>query len=333
MKTFKKIVFGILALIIILVLVAFLLPKQYKVIRTVTIHAPDSTIYQLTSNFKQWDLWISWTKDTDSTAIYELTGEDGKVGTTWKWNGKKLGNGEMIITETKPNQLFSYDLSFDKGKYQSKGQIIIESFGDSSKVSWTDTGDLGYNPMARYMGLFMDRMMGNDFEKGLTKLKTIAEERKNWPRITEMIIPEQIVLLIRDSAGPETFAQVLGKGYGEIMRFVKANQLNTKGHPFAIYQKWDSVTMFSVMDMGIAVEKVENPGGRIKVETIPAHKVVMARYFGPYDKTGPYYYALQKYCLQTRIETVGGPWEIYVTDPMVEKDPLKVETDILFPVK
>jgi effector-binding domain-containing protein len=333
MKTLKKILIGIIVIIIILILVSYLLPKSYKVERVVYIKADKSVIYNLTSNFTKWDLWTPWTKAIDSTAKFELTGNEGQVGTQWKWTGKVLGNGEMKITDIKPDELIAYDLSFNKGKYQSRGKLVIEAINDSSKVSWFDEGDLGYNPISRYMGLFMDKMMGPDFEKGLAKLKKVSEGRNGWPKIEEKIIPEQVVLLIRDSAGPATYSQVMGKAFGEVMGFAKSNKLVCTSAPFAIYLKWDSITMFSVMDLGIAVEKADKGNRRVRVETIPAQEVIMAHYFGGYDKSASTYYILEQYIKESDKQVAGGPWEIYITDPMTEKDTAKWATDILFPVK
>jgi effector-binding domain-containing protein len=142
--------------------------------------------------------------------------------------------------------------------------------------------------------------------------------------------------LIRDSAGPKTYGEVFGKGFGEMMKYTQTNKIQTSGHPFAIYLKYDTVTMFSVMDMGIAIEKMENAEkgkGRIRIENIPAQNIVVAYYFGPYEKTGPTYNALHQYCKESGKTLAGGPREIYITDPILEKDPMKVETDIVFPVK
>jgi effector-binding domain-containing protein len=333
MKTFKKIVIWILAIILVLVLVSYVLPKTYKVERLVYIKAKPEMIYDITSNFKKWKLWEPWTKAVDSTVVYELIGKEGQVGTIWKWNGKILGNGQMTATEYTPGQLLAYNLEFNKGKYQSKGKITIEKAGDSCKVSWIDEGDLGYNPINRYFGLFMDKMMGPDFTKGLNKLKSVCEARASWPRIEEKVMPEQIAILIRDSAGPKTYEKVMGKGFGELMAFVKTNKLNCIGHPFANYVKYDTVTMNGVIDMGLIVEKAEKGKGRVRVEKLPAQNVVMAYYFGPYDKTGDTYRFLHQYITEAELQPAGGPREIYISDPMTEKDPAKVETDILFPVK
>lgn len=333
MRTFGKIVLWLLIIVSLLVIIAYLLPRQYKVERSVSIGADKDLVYDLTCNLKKWDLWTPWNKNMDSTALFELSGNDCEVGTIWKWNGEILGNGELVVTESVPGEYFGYNLMFDDGKYQSKGGFKYDEVNDSVLVIWTDEGDLGFNPVNRYMGLFMDKMMGPDFEKGLTKLKEVAEERNGWPSIKETFMESQIVLVIRDSAGPDTYGQVMGNGYSELMDFIKENRLSPQGHPFAIYLSWDSITQFSVFDMGIAVEFTNGGQGRIRAEEIPAQKVVMADFFGPYDQTANVYYTLDKYISQGGLEIIGNPWEIYVTDPMTEPDTSKWNTQILFPVK
>ena len=335
MKTFKKIILWVVIVITILVIISYLLPKTYKVERSVYIKADRSLIHDLTGYFGKWELWIPWTKATDSTAIFELEGVDGQAGAAWKWDGKILGNGEMILTENVPGEMIAYDLSFNKGQYKSKGKIEIESTGDSCEVSWLDEGDLGYNPFSRYMGLFMDRMMGPDFEKGLAKLKKVAEERNAWPEMEFKMMPEQVAFLIRDSAGPETYGKVMGDTFGEVMDFVKRNNVKCTSPPFAVFITWDSVTMFSVMDLGIAVETAGSgkKPGRVRVDTIPSGEVAIAHYFGGYDKTAPTYYMLEQFIAESGKKVAGNPWEIYITDPTIEKDTAKWATDILFPVK
>jgi effector-binding domain-containing protein len=333
MKTLKVIFLILIILIILLVLISFLLPKSYKVERSISIRADKGVIFNLASHFNKWDLWSVWTKEMDSTVKFELIGTDGQLGAQRKWSGKIMKDGEMKAIEIIPGELFAYTLDMDNGKFRSLGKIRIESKGDSNKVTWSHQGELGYNPVARYMGLFMDKMMAPDFEKGLTKLKKVAEERNSWPAIEEKMMPEQVVVVIRDSAGPATYGQVMGKAFGEVMSFVKSNRLTCISAPFAIYIRWDSVTLNSVMDLGVAVEKAEHGKGRIRVEKIPAEKVVMAHYFGPYDKTASTYYILDKYIKESGMQTSGGPWEIYITDPTTEKDTLKLATDILFPIK
>jgi effector-binding domain-containing protein len=333
MKTILKIFYWLLGIIALLVITSFLLPKAYKVERITFIKSNPDIIYKLTSNFQQWHLWAPWTKDTDSTVIFTMEGPAAQVGTSWKWEGKVLGNGEMVLSELIPGQLVAYDLAFDHGKYKSKGKIVIENLEDSAKVSWLDEGDLGYNPVSRYMGLFMGKMMGPDFEKGLAKLKTVAETRNTWPKIEEVVIPAQTVIMILDSAGPREYASVMGKAYGELYGFLGSNKLVQKGNPFATYVRWDSVTMFSVMKICVPVEKADKGKGRVQVESVPEQNAVTAIYFGSYSKMEPAYRAVAQYIKEAGQIEAGGPSEIYITSQMSEKDTTKWETHIVFPVR
>lgn len=333
MKTFRKIIIWLLVVIAILVIIAYVLPKKYHVERSAYMKADKMVVYNLVSYLEKWDLWEVWNKQMDSTLTYTLTGKDGEVGVVRSWTGKKLGQGDLSITGLVPGQEVDYTLAFQNGRMKSEGKFLIEPAGDSCKVTWTNNGDLGYNPIARYMGLFMSKMLGPDFDKGLANMKKIAEERASWPNIEEKQMPEMIAVLLKDSAGPADYKSVMGKGYGELFAFIKSKGLKQSGSPFAIYLRWDSATQFSVMNFGIPVDKLEKGAGRVWGEQLPAQNVVMAYYFGPYDKIAKTYYILDQYIRESGKQVVGGPWEIYVTSPMTEKDSTKWETDVLFPVK
>ena len=44
------------------------------------------------------------------------------------------------------------------------------------RVVWLMNGDMGSNPLLRWMTLFVDGMVGKDFEAGLANLKALAEK-------------------------------------------------------------------------------------------------------------------------------------------------------------
>lgn len=178
----KKILFGFVAalglLIVILLLVSFFLPSTYYVERTVTVNAEPADIYPYVMDLKKWPDWTVWTKEMDPTMTATYEGPEKAVGATYKWNGEKMGDGQLTITKLEPNQGVWWDLSFEQGKYQSDGAMLFEPKNGSTVVVMSDTGDLGMNPVARYFGLVMDSMIGPDFEKGLTNLKALAEANR-----------------------------------------------------------------------------------------------------------------------------------------------------------
>ena len=41
-------------------------------------------------------------------------------------------------------------------------------------MTWTVTTDMGFNPVFRVFGLFMDRMLGKTYELGLKNINALA---------------------------------------------------------------------------------------------------------------------------------------------------------------
>ena len=78
-------------------------------------------------------------------------------------------------TDAEPDRRIGYALVFPDYDSRASGDITFEPTSlASTRVTWTNEGDLGNNPMMRWMGLAMDRMVGNDFATGLANLKALA---------------------------------------------------------------------------------------------------------------------------------------------------------------
>jgi hypothetical protein len=51
--------------------------------------------------------------------------------------------------------------------------------GEATRVVFFNEGDFGGNPVRRYFGLIMDKMMGGEFEKNLIGLRQKLEPKAN----------------------------------------------------------------------------------------------------------------------------------------------------------
>ena len=171
MKLLKRIVVVVLLLPVLLLVVSLFLPSKYHVERSVMIKAPPATIFPLINNPSRWLEWTAWTRAKDSTLTYAYSGPAEGAGAASEWTSQTMGSGLMKFTSADPQKGVRFDLSFDGGKFKSKGAVLIETNGESTKVTWTNDGELGGNPIARYFGLFMDKMVGRDYEEGLEKLR------------------------------------------------------------------------------------------------------------------------------------------------------------------
>jgi hypothetical protein len=166
------------AVIVTLLVVSLLLPGQYRIERRVVINAKAKDIFPMLNSLKKWPAWTAWTKEKDPTMTVSFEGPEDGVGAIYRWTGDKLGVGKLTITRSDPARGLWYDLDYENGQRLSKGGITFEAAGEGTEVIWYNGGELGRNPVRRYFGLFLDRLIGPDFEAGLNNLKRIVEANR-----------------------------------------------------------------------------------------------------------------------------------------------------------
>ena len=173
MKLLLRILGGLAALVLLLVLVAFVLPSRYRVERSIVINAPASALYPRLADLREWKTWGVWfERDPEIKNTYSP--EQLVVGAWSAWESKKEGNGKATVTALAPNQRAVYRLEFPDFGSVSTGIFALSPEGNGTRVVWSDEGDLGYTPLNRWFGLFLDKLIGPDFEAGLAKLKRTA---------------------------------------------------------------------------------------------------------------------------------------------------------------
>jgi uncharacterized protein YndB with AHSA1/START domain len=178
MRIVKRILLGLVIVAAMLVVVAFLLPRHATVFRSTEINAPVAAIYPYVSDLRRLNEWSPW-MELDPNAEITFTGPTEGVGQTMMWESDNpaVGSGSQTITRLEPNQEVESSLDFGS-QGTAMASIDLESTGPGTKVTWGFTSDLGFNPVARYFGLMFDQWIGADYERGLAKLKSVAEAAK-----------------------------------------------------------------------------------------------------------------------------------------------------------
>lgn len=175
MKALKIIGLIVLALAALLLVGGMLISSKYKVQRTVSIKAAPDKVYALVANPRMWKQWSVWNQRDPGMAI-EYSGPESGPGAVWAWKSKSEGDGRMTFTTAEPPKRVGYDLFFPDFNSTSTGEFRFEPQGDVTQVTWVMDGDMGKNPLMRWFALFMDGMIGKDFESGLANLKALAEK-------------------------------------------------------------------------------------------------------------------------------------------------------------
>ena len=128
---------------------------------------------------KNQDNFSSWVT-MDPNMIKTYSGTDGEIGfiSSWKSDNEEVGEGEQEITAIFSNQV-EYELRFKKPfESTAPAYMITENFGNGQTlVKWGFDGHMDYP--SNVMLLFMDfkSMIGDDFDKGLNRLKKIMEKK------------------------------------------------------------------------------------------------------------------------------------------------------------
>ncbi|RYB95289.1 transcriptional regulator [Nocardioides oleivorans] len=146
----------------------------FSLSRSTRIAADATRVHAFLDDFREWQKWSPW-EGADPALHREYTGPDHGVGATYHWSGnKKVGEGEMRITDSTPTAVV-VDLVFVKPfKATNVTTFSLVPDGQATEVTWTMTGQR--SAVMGILGtLFFDKAIGGDFEKGLASLKQEAE--------------------------------------------------------------------------------------------------------------------------------------------------------------
>jgi hypothetical protein len=176
---FKKILIGLAALILIFVAVVAMQPSNYRVERTAKIAAPQADVFAQVNDFHKWDAWSPWAK-IDPAAKVGFEGPEAGQGAAMTWSGNdEVGEGKVTIVDSRPSDLVKVKVDFVRpfaGTNSSEFQFKPE--GDQTAVTWTMSGEQNFIAKAFCLVMNGQKMMGDDMEKGLAQMKSVAEGAK-----------------------------------------------------------------------------------------------------------------------------------------------------------
>lgn len=140
--------------------------------------ATPAAVFDQVNDFHKWDAWSPWAKmDPNAKTSYE--GPTSGVGAKFGWSGNSdVGEGSMTIVESKPNDLVRIRLDFTRPMAgTSDVELKLEPQGEQTKVTWSMAGKNNF--IAKAVSLFMDceKMVGDQYDKGLANLKAIVEAK------------------------------------------------------------------------------------------------------------------------------------------------------------
>lgn len=162
--------------IVVLVIVIASQPAEFAVTRTAVLAAPPAKVFALVNELRQWESWSPWAK-LDPNVRNTFEGPASGTGAVFAWDGNsKVGAGKMTILESRPDALVRLRLEFIRPFANTNlAEFTFAPEGEGTRVTWTMTGRKNFVSKAMCLVMNMDKLIGGDFERGLTQLGTLAK--------------------------------------------------------------------------------------------------------------------------------------------------------------
>ncbi|MEO0402335.1 MAG: SRPBCC family protein [Pseudomonadota bacterium] len=145
---------------------SLLLPRHVHVEREATLSGSAEAVLALAASNTGYQRFNPYLRSDPALKIAQF-GPDSGVGSGFSFDGKG-GKGTQVVAEVSDAAVrFDIDLGPMGTPVQTIAAIPVAT---GTKVTWSMDADMGFNPIARVMGLFMDGMIGKTFEQGLGNL-------------------------------------------------------------------------------------------------------------------------------------------------------------------
>ena len=169
------ILIAVVAVIGIIALIASTKPDEWTIQRQGTIPGAPAKVFPYIIDLHKFNEWSPWAKlDPNIKLNYGGPASGSGANCSWEGNGK-VGAGKMTITESRPNDLVRCRFDFYKPlKCMNTHEFVLKPDGSQTVVTWSSTGTSPFLFKVMLVFASADKMMGDNFERGLANLKAIV---------------------------------------------------------------------------------------------------------------------------------------------------------------
>lgn len=154
-------------------IIGFRQPQQFKHTESILITGQNDEILKQVSHYANFIQWSPWS-EKDPAMKQVIPENDGEIGAKYTWSGnRQVGFGSMTLVSVTSDQV-THDLIFGK-RPASQAIFSITPKENAYEVSWILSTDMGSNPIGRAFSPLMKKMIGKDFQQGLSNLKKRIE--------------------------------------------------------------------------------------------------------------------------------------------------------------
>lgn len=333
MKLLKKILIFILILVVALLIIAAILPRDMRVRQSKIVDAPVSTVYNLVNDFKTQPQWNPW-KANDKTMKMNFSSNSIGKGATYTWTSENSGTGSQLITESIKNELVSTAIEFGT-MGDGKADYQFEEVGDNkTKVTWKFKSESPY-PM-NLMNFYGKMKIKESFTQGLNAIANVAQDRfvnktYNGYKINSINAEERSYIARRAEVPAQNINQFYTQQLPALYHKMQESGLESQGKPCILY--YTNAQPNGNVDIAAGVQLNNDAvvaGEGLSLVNIKAGQAFEVEYQGDIDKVTEAHKALIAYMSDKGLLKKYPLIQEYVTDASKETDPSKWVTKVIY---
>ncbi|PHR48872.1 MAG: hypothetical protein COA32_05255 [Fluviicola sp.] len=336
----KKVLKTFVILIILLIGLFFIIPlfldTDYNLKRTIVVDAGKDKVKAYMANFENFQDWSPWAEMDEDMEI-EITGAAGSVGSKYEWEGNEdVGKGTMTITDVSEDTVKIHLIFKEPFESESPTYYAFKDVNGKTEVTWYMEGEMAYPWNIMSLFFSMEETVGEDFEKGLDKLKNSVEELAEKPVVEEspsniqtVEVPTRKFIGKRDVVQFENMQSFYSDNYGAINSFVAENSMELDGRPSGIYFVWEPEKGQADMAAVMPVKGLSKDFNEFETFELGG-KALKIVHMGSYDDLAEPHNAIESYVKENDLSLEGPALEEYISDPGNEPDTSKWETHIYY---
>lgn len=344
MRVIRGLFWFLLLLLAGLVIGAFFVPERASAERSIVVERPASVIYGLVDGYGRFNEWSPWA-ELDPATVYTFDGPRDGVGArmTWSSENPSVGRGKQTIVEAEPYARVVQRVVFD-GRQESTATMTFEPVDGGTRVTWRLEADFPLrlggsffdDLVGRWFSTLLDRFVGADYERGLARLKDLAES------LPDVDVAGLDVTLGESPGGPayaitgldaatdlDGTNAVLGPAIAELLAFAARHGIAVDGAPYTVIRghadgRWQ-------FDVAIPVVRNDVQGeGRIHAANRAAGRVVDVRHVGDWASLEATHAKAEAWLAIEGLREVGAREEHYLAGPVSSPDGAVVTTVRLY---
>jgi uncharacterized protein YndB with AHSA1/START domain len=172
----SNVLIGIGVAIVLFLIFVATRPATFHIERSITVAAPPDRPFAQVNDLHAWAAWSPYEKK-DPNMQRTFDGAPSGTGAGYAWKGdQNVGEGRMTIVQSEPPSQIVIKLEFTKPfTATNTATFTFAPVAGGTRVTWAMDGTNNFVAKALHLFMNMDKMVGDDFQRGLVALKTVSE--------------------------------------------------------------------------------------------------------------------------------------------------------------